>query len=85
MTRVGNSSLLERLLNFQPQCVPVLTGMLRVWKVSGEELVAIEQKDMRSDNIYTLKTLLRSMYGFPVHTQTLVLDGGSAEGITSGQ
>ncbi|CAE7811133.1 mask, partial [Symbiodinium sp. CCMP2456] len=53
--------------------------MLRVWKISGEELVAIEKKDMWNDDIHTLKTLLRSMYGFPVHTQTLVLDGCSLE------
>ena len=53
--------------------------MLRVWKISGEELLAIEKKDMRNDDISTLKTLLRSMYGFPVNTQTLVLDGCSLE------
>ncbi|CAE7194055.1 ANKRD17 [Symbiodinium natans] len=58
-----------------------LAGMLRVWKMSGEELVALRREDFSEsyDVADELRRLLRNRYGFPVCTQTLLLDGGKLE------
>ena len=46
--------------------------MLRVFKMSGEELVSTSVGELAS--VMTLKELLRSRYGFPICLQQLLQD-----------
>ena len=55
------------------------SGMLRVWRVSGQELLAINIQEQGICDVIGLKTLLRSLHGFPLCLQQLLHSGESLE------
>ena len=55
--------------------------MLRLWKISGEELPNIDKEGLR--NVKGLKLRLRELHGFPVCLQQLLCDGRRLENSAS--
>lgn len=56
--------------------------MLRVWKLSGEELAAVKEERFGGERtVKELKHLLQQVHGFPVCMQQLVRDGSTVDDI----
>ena len=56
-------------------------AMLRLWKISGEELPNIDKEGL--ENVKGLKLRLRALHGFPVCLQQLLCDGRRLENSAS--
>ncbi|OLP73637.1 Ankyrin-2, partial [Symbiodinium microadriaticum] len=74
----GDYRLNRPLLGFQfAGVLPASVRMLRVWKASGEELVAISGKELKT--VRALKKQLQGYCGLPRFRQRLLLDGRNME------
>ena len=56
--------------------------MLRIWRVSGQELPPINMKDEKIRSVRDLKRSLRSLHGFPLCMQQLLHDGNTLDNTT---
>ena len=54
--------------------------MLRVWRISGEELAAINAQEV--SDVRDLKKILRKLHGFPMCIQKLLHDGKALDSST---
>ena len=57
-----------------------LAGMLRIWRMSGQELPAVSMEQI--SHVEDLKALLRSLHGFPMCIQKLLHKGNSLDNST---
>ena len=58
----------------------LLAGMIRIWKLSGQELPAVSTEEI--SNVLDLKASLRSLHGFPMCVQRVLHNGNSLDNST---